>query len=119
MHVLVLKAAEAPDRIIGVNQKNALPTHGQKNLTTLASNSGNNFKVSCLVLKNITDHDNLNTITAAIDLRKVSNLNLADPVVDKPNKIDLLIEQSFYTTHIVKSRKAKEGTTLLNDMMFG
>ena len=94
-----------------------MSTHGRLNLTIL-SKSGNNFKVSCVVLENIPDHEHPNTQIAATHLRKVSNYNLADPVFDKPKTIDFLLGHSVYT-HIVKSRIIKEGTMLLADTILG
>ena len=85
---------------------------------TILPKSGNNFKVSCAVLENITDHEHPNSQIAATDLRKVSNYNLADPAFDKTNTIDLLFRQAVQT-QIVKSRNVKEGTILLTDTILG
>ena len=70
MHRLGIKLTEAPERIIGVNQKNAMSTHGQMNLTILLK-SVKIFKLSYVVLENITVHEHLNTQIAATELRKV------------------------------------------------
>ena len=86
MHGLGIKPTEALDRIIGVNQKNAMSTHGRMNLTILPK-SGIIFKVSYVVLENITDHEHPNTLITAKELRKVSNYNLADPAFDSPTQL--------------------------------
>ena len=96
MHRLSIKPTEAPDRLFGVKQKKPMSTHGRMNHTVLPK-SRNNFKVSCVVFENITDHENQNTQNAATDLWKVRNYNIADPVFDKPSTIELLLGLSVYT----------------------
>ena len=103
MHQLFIKAIEAPDRIIVVKQKNAMPTHGWRTLTTLLK-SGNNFKIR-LIKENNTDHEHPNTQIAATYLRKVSNYEKRDPAFDKQIAIDHLIGQSVYTHCEVTERQ--------------
>ena len=117
MQRLGFKPTKAPDRIIGMNEKNAMSTHARMNLTIL-SKSGNNFKISFVVLENIANHEHPNRQIAATDLRKVSNYNLADPAFDKTKTIDFLLGHSVYT-HIAKSRIIKGGTIPLSDTILG
>ena len=63
------RRSEAPDHIIGVNQKKTMSTHCRMDLNIIPK-SGNNFKIFCMVLENITDYEHPNSQIAAPYLRK-------------------------------------------------